>query len=430
MRAKHRAVLLIGFVLSAASVGWGEWTVPEKVVELDIPGIAHQPFLSADGLTMYFVFFVPEFGYNGILEAYRDTPDGVFTSKRVLTELDQGYRFESPWVTRDQLRLYYSESNASGNWEIKMAERASVDDLWVSKKAFTELTLANHISLMQSLTGDELTIFWQKRNKNKSLGDWKIWSASRSSIHEPFSDIKHVSELDGRWLVTPHVLPDGLTIYWASGRGTYATEDLYRATRLSRSLPFGNIERLNVVNSLTIHDKFPYVNADEDVLYFQSKRGNALEERGVWVSYWVESDPVAAAGRHLNDALEKKGIAMEVLNTALRSEKKAARLLREVRNQGGRGHLRTEGHRDLLRAGLNIRAAIVNELIAKRVLSKSIHALHRALAILTGDHTHTEAVDAGHEDYEDELMRADLNGDGVINVEDYDILARHWLETY
>ena len=61
----------------------------------------------------------------------------------------------------------------------------------------------------------------------------------------------------------------------------------------------------------------------------------------------------------------------------------------------------------------------IHELISKRILGKSMHELRRAPAFLTGDHTHTAASDDSHEDYEDELIRADLNGDGVIHAEDF-----------
>lgn len=78
---------------------------------------------------------------------------------------------------------------------------------------------------------------------------------------------------------------------------------------------------------------------------------------------------------------------------------------------------------------MNIRMAIIHELIAKRVLSKSIHELRWALAILTGGNHHA-VVDFRLKDSEDGFLRSDLNGDGVINTEDFAILTRHWLETY
>jgi len=118
MKIFRRAVVLVCVVLSATSVGWGDWTEPVKVGELDwkpIPIHADQPFLSADGLTMYFNRYVVVLGKPVILEAYRDTPDGVFTSERVLEELFDGDGFAKPWASNDQLRLYYVEGTASGN---------------------------------------------------------------------------------------------------------------------------------------------------------------------------------------------------------------------------------------------------------------------------------------------------------------------------
>jgi len=269
---------------------WGplpeyEWAEPYYHEEMlswwgdDISGT--DPFLSDDGLTLYFARHRWLEGTYDLAEAYRDTPEGPFTSKRVISELYTGHIQICPWVSSDQLRLYYCEWS-DGECCIKMAERFSVGDTWTYVKTFDEIHTEGIADSDPTLTPDELTMFWNKRG---GAGNKHIYVATRASIDDPFTDITELTELyeatDGM-VQGPSILPDTLTIYFSSNHET-AEECIYRATRTSIAEPFGDVELLE----FCVPDKresSPYVTPDEKTVYY---RGNTTGLWGIYVTHKI-----------------------------------------------------------------------------------------------------------------------------------------------
>ena len=187
MSTKRNMLLLLAvMVLAGSGAVFAGWTEPSFHSELNDPGgywSACAPALSGDELTIYFHQHDPGYDINVLMEGKRDIPEGPFTSKRILTELYNGNTQLGPWVSNDQLRLYYY------GWIgieclIQMVERSSTDDTWTYVRAFDEIHTDGIQDTSPSLTADELTMFYGRINGGKY-----IWKATRSSIEEPFSEI-------------------------------------------------------------------------------------------------------------------------------------------------------------------------------------------------------------------------------------------------
>jgi len=267
--------------LAAGGILKAEWTEPVYHEELlswwggNISGT--DPFLSDDGLTIYLSRHRWLENTYDLAEAYRDTPDGPFTSKRVITELYTGSKQMSPWVSSDQLRLYYAEIVGDGMF-IRLAERSSVGDTWTYVRTFDEIRTDGFNDLHPTFLPDELTIFW---NKVAGAGNKHVYMATRTSIDEPFTGMTELTELydatDGN-VAGPCILNDGLTIYFSSKHET-PEACTYRATRPSTDDPFGDIELLE----FCVPDKrvsSPYVTPDEKTIYY---RGNTTGLWGIYV---------------------------------------------------------------------------------------------------------------------------------------------------
>jgi len=183
-----------------------------------------------------------------------------------------------PWVSSDQLRLYYCEW-VGVECYIKMAERSSTEDTWSYIRAFDEIH-ENGISDSQpTLTADGLMMFYVR----KIDGGKYIWKATRPSIEEPFSEIAEVSELNDPCNTVDHpsILPDGLTIYFNS-QSDDPEQSIYKATRSSIGDPFGDIELLEFCEP-DKRESSPYVTPDEETVYY---RGN-LTGWGIYVTHKV-----------------------------------------------------------------------------------------------------------------------------------------------
>ena len=221
MKSRRIGCVLFGVLvfLGVCGVAMGAWSTPELVSELNASGseLAAFPCLSRDGLTMYFGRREPGGGYWRIVEAYRATPQGVFTSEDVLGELvSTGYDLKNPWISSDGLRLYYDEFEAAGTAKTKMAQRASTGDTWTVAKVFDELHVSGADVTRPSLTEDELVItFGSTRPGGSGASD--LWLASRTSIGAAFGNIRPLYEINSTnadsW---PCIMPDGLTLYFCS----------------------------------------------------------------------------------------------------------------------------------------------------------------------------------------------------------------------
>lgn len=267
------------------------WSQPEFLLELNgktwgspilLPELnstndkAAQPCLSLDGLTMYFNRYIPSLGMSAVVEATRLLPSGPFTSERVLTELNQcvtDVGCTSPWISSDNLRLYYREDISATENRIKMASRATVDDPWVPVRTFDELHENGYRGTNMSLTADELTIVWHSRSR-PGTGGIDLWMATRISKDSEFGNIRELHELntpasDGG----PHISSDGLTLYFVADRDSSGNGDIYRAKRFSQSDLFAGIERIEFPHYDQTFADCPYVVPDETLLFYSDAAG-------------------------------------------------------------------------------------------------------------------------------------------------------------
>jgi len=374
----RRKILWLFAVTLLAGVGTlkAEWTEPYYHEELlswwggNISGT--DPFLSDDGLTIYLSRHRWLEDTYDLAEAYRDTPDGLFTSKRVISELYTGNKQMSPWVSSDQLRLYYCEWVGSEGY-IKMAERFSVGDTWTYVKTFDEIHTDGFNDAHPTLTPDELMMFW---TKTAGAGNKHVYVATRTSIDDPFTGMTELTELydatDGN-VASPCILNDGLTIYFSSNHET-PEACIYRATRPSTDEPFGDIQMLEFCEP-DKRESSPYVTPDEETVYY---RGN-LGLWGIYVTHWI--DPYDNAVQSIEEAIGEKTKAIEVIEAAIDKEMTALEALQELTAGGEYGDW---GLRriDIFRARIRIILSMLRQRRARAELRKGLRELERALVLL------------------------------------------------
>jgi TolB protein len=122
------------------------------------------------------------------------------------------------------------------------------------------------------LSPDELTIYFS--SQRASSGD-DLWRATRNSRSEAFAAPVIATELnsignDAGIFLTP----DGKVALFASDRsGGAGGVDIYRATRASTSSAFSLPQRVAALNS-SADDIDPQLSADGQELFFASNRGS------------------------------------------------------------------------------------------------------------------------------------------------------------
>lgn len=263
---------------------FAQWTVPVAVEEINTDFADEwTPYLSFDGRTLYFSRGrSPDFDYFRIYQATRVEPFGAFTKIREVSELNRSSHLISPWVSPDNLRLYYHKEG-SDRWRLKVSERGSVRENWSKGVEIVELNVLGSYLQSPRLTADELTIVFSARDIVGGEGDYDMWMASRQNRNSAFSNVRNLSEINTAFSdKDAFITPDGLTIYFASMRNSKS--QIFKASRERIDAAFGNIEHITVFDT-RYGSSHPSISSDGMSFYFAKWIGN--RPRDIYVSSYI-----------------------------------------------------------------------------------------------------------------------------------------------
>jgi len=262
-----------------------DWTEPVPVDEVNTEYTDKSPFLSYDGLTLYFSRAGTDtFYYARIYKATRPEPYGPFTSVKEISELNySGGHVRSPWVSPDNLRMYYIRTEpgpGGGSGRIKLTERDSVDSPWPQPSNISEINTLGDIRGF-ALTEDELTIIFYSSDIADGQGSNDLYIATRTDIDSSFENLRNLSEINTSASEhDPFLSADGLVLYFSSNRGGNVSQ-LFVASRSFLDEPFSNVEHLAFFD-MPLGTWEPAVSADETVFYFSAK-DPVNEKRDIYV---------------------------------------------------------------------------------------------------------------------------------------------------
>ena len=276
------AILVVLGLCGSARSGW---STPVPVLEVNTAYGDSSPFLSFDGLTLYFVRVDTDtFYYARIYKATRPEPYGPFTSVQNISELNySGGHVASPWVSPDNLRMYYYRTEPGSLHRLKVSQRAAVTDPWPIGSNISELNSLGNLNT-PSLTQDELIIVFISADIPGGIGDYDIYIATRPDRYSSFGNVRNLSEINSTTTDgAPYISPDGLTLLFHSNRN--GSTQIFRATRGSLSEPFGNLEHLSLFDTPGGGSGFSRCSSDGKSLYFTSWLSG--EPSDIYVSYSV-----------------------------------------------------------------------------------------------------------------------------------------------
>ena len=160
--------LIILLVTSFSAPAFSTWTEPIPLDELNTNYSDKAPFLSFDGLTLYFSRQDgPGWHYTRLYQATCLEPDGPFTSIEEISSMNSDFfHVDCAWVSPDNLRMYYY--TAGSTRKIMLTEKESIYDVWLPGEGITELNAIGGVA-NPYLTPDELTIFFTGTNMSANL---------------------------------------------------------------------------------------------------------------------------------------------------------------------------------------------------------------------------------------------------------------------
>ncbi|NIP22292.1 MAG: hypothetical protein GWN67_00375 [Phycisphaerae bacterium] len=289
---KISLVLLV--VLGLCRFVLGAWSEPVPVNEVNTEYCEWTPFLSFDGLSLYFARGRPSVDEFRIFQATRPVPCGPFTSVGEVsgTLNSSSGNVMSPWVSPDNLRMYYF-TESSLVYDLKVTERASDNDPWPIGMNIPGLDALGGRPQAPCLTANELIIVFSSYNAPGGVGGYDLWMATRPDANSSFGNVRNLAEINTVYKESkPYISPDGLTLYFQTDRN--GSGQLFRATRASLSEPFGNLEHLSFFD-MPRGGGHPSLSSDGTALYM-AKTINGVEN--IYVSYLGSgaSNPTPADG--------------------------------------------------------------------------------------------------------------------------------------
>lgn len=200
---------------------------------------------------------------------------------------------EGPFLSANGLRLYFTSERIDGD----------VNDIWVAERSDLASSFGPPTPVFgvntgnderdPALTDDELTIFFERQPADGSTPR-DLYSATRGSVGDAFDppvliELPQTSSVDD-----PHPSPDGLMLYFASNRAAgVGARDIWLTIRSSTSAPFGQPTLVEGVNS-TAQDVDPSV-ADNWMMFASAREPGCGGDRDIYLAWRpTPADPFGA----------------------------------------------------------------------------------------------------------------------------------------
>lgn len=260
-------LVCLGVMLSATAA-YSEWSTPVPVTEVNTIYSEANPFLTSDGLTLYFTRGKTDsFYYDRLYQATRTTPSGPFANVKEISALNYSNgHIASPWVSADNLRMYYMRTEPGNHYRLKFTQRNSPTDLWAPGGDVAELNGLGNIDHV-TLSADERTIIF---NDDGAIaggrGGYDLWMASRADRFEPFGAVRNLTEVSTTsWDLGPSLSPDGLNLFYFSYRN--GNTGIFEASRTTINDTFDNIAYLPGLTVPGAQSAYPAIDSTGTTLY-------------------------------------------------------------------------------------------------------------------------------------------------------------------
>jgi Tol biopolymer transport system component len=185
------------------------------------------PAQSGDGLSLYFYAIRGPAGGRDIFVATRLGLEQDYAGATSVPGVNSPGTDHLPWISRDGLRLYFASTRpgGAGNSDIYIATRMRRDGPFSPPQNVTALN-ATSTDDGAALSSDELSLVFPSNRG----GDFAIYGSTRRTTSEPFAPPVLVEELDSAGYEGNVALSsDGLEVIFTSDRDGPPT--LYRALR-------------------------------------------------------------------------------------------------------------------------------------------------------------------------------------------------------
>lgn len=273
---------------AAADTCWPHWMdgtvaiVPDsakEITELTAVGVNRNPWISSDGMTMYFTRDLGDANGTDIYVATRTRPTGTFDGGTRVTNVSTADQENRVWLTSDGLTIAISSDHqvTPRQLEIHMDVRAPNSAGFATPTA-THLAKVNSPGTERDdpwISDDGLHLYWAA---NSNSGRLQILTATRADAGADFGSPSPVGGFrtdDNMDFADPTLYQnEQLMVFSAFPDVFLSTADLWYARRANATGDFGAMTKIPVdVDSESEID--PVLSADGCDLYYASNHGHS-----------------------------------------------------------------------------------------------------------------------------------------------------------
>jgi len=242
----------------------------KEITELSSTGQDLEPWISNDGLRMYFSRDLTPPGPGDIYFASRNSPTGTFGMATAVTNLNTTGHEARAWLTSDELTVALSTTR-DGPLSIDMATRGAGQPFATPDNSHLAMVNAQGSERVDPFLTDDLLRLYFSANTGPG-GEFQLWIAARSTAADDFDAPSLVPGINDNSLneFVP-TLYRGERLLVFSSYPNNATVDMYYATRSSATGSFGTAAQIPTVNTSS-NEIGPVLSHDGCELYFASDR--------------------------------------------------------------------------------------------------------------------------------------------------------------
>jgi hypothetical protein len=214
--------------------------------------------------------------------APRCSPTAAFGRATGFMALNTPNHDEQATLSADELTLYFSRDDGTGNYDIYQATRASKTATFGAATAVPGVSTTGSEERAPRVTADGLTMYATTRPIPTGASKFRVAFATRASTDAAFGPLQNVPVVNGTTNDSdPFITADGRTLYFSSDRnGTYA---LYRSTQTAGT--FSAPELVMGTNlDTTSAEGAPVLSEDGLTLYLASARFGGLGMVDIFVA--------------------------------------------------------------------------------------------------------------------------------------------------